>query len=129
VSNESPSRKSRTGSPPHRRLITAPTLPAPVSPAPAGSSDSGSSDAPKEAVRSESTVERVMAYLSDAEAKALHAIWKDLQDRPRAERRSKSDILRAALMLAAARREELDSVLSRQHDSTLARHRNSKISE
>lgn len=67
---------------------------------------------------------RVMAYLTPDEAASLDALWLAL--RRRGTRASKSDVLRAALTLAAPREEELANALTQQHVSTLSRQRSSK---
>jgi len=65
-----------------------------------------------------------MAYLSGEEADILDELW--VQQRRQPHKPSKSDILRAALTLASARREELTNILSQQSNSTLSRQRKSK---
>lgn len=125
---------------PHRRLsITRPTLtaettevtkvaetalatPPTISENPASVAALPESDpAPEPSV--EPTV-RVMAYLTSSEAELLDDLWIEL--RRNSARASKSDILRAALVLAAHRKEELTVTLSNQQNSTVIRQRVSK---
>jgi hypothetical protein len=69
-------------------------------------------------------VVRVMAYLTEEEGDLLDRTWLQLRRMP--TRPSKSDVLRAALTLAASRPEELGAALSQQRVSTLSRQRGIK---
>ena len=73
---------------------------------------------------SSAPVVRVMAYLSSEEAELLDDLW--MQGRKLAQKPSKSDILRAALSLAAVSQEDLTAMLSKQRNNTLSRQRISK---
>jgi len=78
-----------------------------------------------EAPHSGATV-RVMAYLTEEEAQVLEELWFSM--RRSSARASKSDILRAALLLTAQDTEALTATLSQQQSSTLSRQRSSKVS-
>jgi len=67
------------------------------------------------------SVVRVMAYLAPDEAVALDDLWMKVRRLP--TRPSKSDILRAAFLLAVEKEEELTNILSQQHNNTLSRQR------
>jgi len=72
-----------------------------------------------------SDIIRVMAYLAADEAEQLDEVW--LAVRRAGLRASKSDILRAALRFSSQKTDELLGLLSQQHNSTLSRHRDSKM--
>ena len=134
---------SSTSSPrPHRRLnLTRPTLPAsgpvesetadkqsppkqsPETPEPQVEPSSVHTSKSKSTPAAEATV-RVMAYLSPTEADTLEELW--IEQRRYPHKPSKSDILRAALVLASDKRDELTDLLSQYRDSTLSRQRKSK---
>jgi hypothetical protein len=65
-----------------------------------------------------------MAYLTEEEGEALDEVWFKLRRLP--SRPSKSDILRAALTLAAADPDRLREALSQQRVSTLSRQRDQR---
>lgn len=128
---------------PHRRLsLTLPTTPNPSSSesateaAPADASVPAAASSPQDTAPSATNATdtnaaaapvatvRVMAYLTEDEARLLDDIWFSLRREP--SRPSKSDILRAALAVAAADRDHLSSALSEQQHSTLSRQRGSK---
>jgi hypothetical protein len=83
--------------------------------------DSDSAHIPEEVVR-------VMAYLTSSEGQLLEDLWLGFRRRSSSlpQKPSKSDILRAALVLAAADPDALTNAISRQQTNTLSRHRNSK---
>jgi hypothetical protein len=64
---------------------------------------------------------RVLAYLTPEEAELLDEVWLELRRQP--SRPSKSDILRAALTLAAADRAGLATALATQPVGTRSRQR------
>jgi len=68
-----------------------------------------------------------MAYLTSEESRLLDELW--ITRRRQATRPSKSDILRAALILATQDEKSLDVVLSQQHVSTASRQRSSKAAQ
>jgi len=127
---------------PHRRLsLTMPTQAPPLddeaAPGPADTSqaledapsptrerqDQASSNTGTDAPPGEPTA-RVMAYLTSEESRLLDELWITRRRQP--TRPSKSDILRAALILATQDEKNLDVVLSQQHVSTASRQRSSK---
>ena len=118
---------------PHRRLsLTSPTPPAEpirndfgtaagefpqLEPAPAASQVGKLEPAP-------TTPAKLMVYFEPAEADLLDNLWfKAKKARPRL---SKSDVMRAALLLLNDYPEQLDSVLARLHTSTESRQRASR---
>lgn len=121
---------------PHRRLsltqaTVAPdsetTAPETISETTAGGIPEGANEpAAPAALESppDDSVVRVMAYLTQNEARALDETWFHLRRHP--SRPSKSDILRAALTVALAKPEVLTDTLAQQQNSTLSRQRSSK---
>lgn len=105
---------------PHRRMsLTTPTVAPPAASTPA--SDSTTSNTNGTAVAAGDGVVRVMAYLSPEEAEVLDDLWFRLRRLP--SRPSKSDLLRAALLLAAQTEAQLTDVLTQQRTNTLSRQR------
>jgi hypothetical protein len=133
VSNSNP--PTAKSARPHRRLsLTMPTAPPEAAPhqEPAPRPETAAipeSPAPQppasEAPASQSATVRVMAYLTEDEARVLDELWFSMRRDP--ARPSKSDILRASLVLAAQDATRLSGALAQQQNSTLSRQRSSKM--
>jgi len=80
---------------------------------------------PIEAPITEAETVRVMAYLTTEESQILDELW--LLMRRKHGKVSKSDILRASLMMANSNQELLNSTMSKQQINTSSRHRISKL--
>lgn len=113
---------------PHRRLsLTSPSAPAPAETPqvePESPSYALHKMEPSPTPAPAATPSKLMVYFEPTEADLLDNLW--FQAKKRRPRLSKSDVMRAALLLLNDHPEQLDSVLSRLHTSTESRQRASR---